>query len=53
MPAVLCSLGPVRDVVDATDTISDAMVLALDAWAASPLTDRTLDDTVANGDLDR
>jgi N-acetylmuramoyl-L-alanine amidase len=53
MPAVLCSLGPVRDIVDATDAISDAMVLALDAWAASPLTDRTLDGPVANGDRDR
>jgi N-acetylmuramoyl-L-alanine amidase len=40
MPAVLCSLGPVRDVVDATDGIKSAMVRALDGWAASPVTGR-------------
>jgi N-acetylmuramoyl-L-alanine amidase len=38
MPAVLCSLGPVRDVVDATDQITAAMVSALESWAASPVT---------------
>ena len=38
MPAVLCSLGPVRDVVDATDLITAAMVSALESWAASPIT---------------
>ena len=38
MPAVLCSLGPVRDVVDATDLITAAMVSALESWAASPVT---------------
>jgi N-acetylmuramoyl-L-alanine amidase len=40
MPAVLCSLGPVRDVVDATDAITVALVAAIVAWAESPLTDR-------------
>jgi N-acetylmuramoyl-L-alanine amidase len=35
MPAVLCSLGPVRPVVDATDAIADGMVQALDTWATS------------------
>ena len=40
MPAVLCSLGPVREVVDATDAITVAIVAAIVAWAESPLTDR-------------
>ena len=40
MPAVLCSLGPVREVVDATDAITVALVAAIVAWAESPLTDR-------------
>ena len=40
MPAVLCSLGPVRDVVDATDAITGAIVAALEDWVASPVTDR-------------
>ena len=43
MPAVLCSLGPVRDVVDATDGISAALVTALDNWASSPVTARRPD----------
>jgi N-acetylmuramoyl-L-alanine amidase len=37
MPAVLCSLGPVRDVVDSTDSISGAIVSALTSWTADPL----------------
>lgn len=37
MPAVLCSLGPVREVVDAADRISDAVTCAVKAWAASPV----------------
>lgn len=58
MPAVLCSLGPVREVVDATDAITTAMVAAIDSWAASPVTDRDesedesavhVDDTLAPG----
>jgi N-acetylmuramoyl-L-alanine amidase len=40
MPAVLCSLGPVREIVDATDAITSAVVAAVVAWAESPLTDR-------------
>jgi N-acetylmuramoyl-L-alanine amidase len=32
MPAVLCSLGPVREVVDSTDEISAAIVGAMSAW---------------------
>ena len=40
MPAVLCSLGPVREIVDATDAITVALVAAIVAWAESPLTDR-------------
>lgn len=36
MPAVLCSIGPVRDVVDANDTITRAVVHAAGHWAQSP-----------------
>jgi N-acetylmuramoyl-L-alanine amidase len=32
MPAVLCSLGPVRAVVDATDAVTDTVVTAVTAW---------------------
>lgn len=39
MPAVLCSLGPVREVVDRSDEISLAMVRALQEWATAPITD--------------
>ena len=39
MPAVLCSLGPVRDVVDSTDRITDAIVAAVRAWNEAPLVD--------------
>jgi N-acetylmuramoyl-L-alanine amidase len=35
MPAVLCSLGPVRAAVDATDAVTDAVVAALTAWTTS------------------
>jgi N-acetylmuramoyl-L-alanine amidase len=37
MPAIVCSMGPVQRVVDATPVLSDAVVEALAAWAASPL----------------
>jgi N-acetylmuramoyl-L-alanine amidase len=37
MTAVVCSLGPVQQIVDAAPLISDAVVTALAAWAASPL----------------
>lgn len=40
MPAVLCSLGPVREVVDAAERISHAVTRAVNAWAASPVTTR-------------
>ena len=36
MPAVLCSLGPVRDVVDSTDAITHAVVDAVSAWTETP-----------------
>ncbi len=36
MPAVLCSLGPVRDIVDAADAVTDALVDAVRAWSAAP-----------------
>jgi N-acetylmuramoyl-L-alanine amidase len=41
MTAVVCSIGPVQRVVDATPDLSDAVVEALAAWAESP-TPRTL-----------
>ena len=34
MPAVLCSLGPVRAAVDATDAVTEAVLAALTAWTA-------------------
>jgi N-acetylmuramoyl-L-alanine amidase len=34
MPAVLCSLGPVRAAVDATDSVTEAVVAALTAWTS-------------------
>jgi N-acetylmuramoyl-L-alanine amidase len=37
MPAVLCSLSPVRQVVDSTDVVTAAVVEAVTKWAASPL----------------
>ena len=35
MPAVLCSLGPVRAAVDATDPLTDTIVAAIMAWTSS------------------
>jgi N-acetylmuramoyl-L-alanine amidase len=35
MPAVLCSLSPVRAAVDATDAVTEAVVEALSSWATS------------------
>jgi N-acetylmuramoyl-L-alanine amidase len=32
MPAVLCSLGPVRAAVDATDAVTESVVAAVGAW---------------------
>ena len=37
MAAVVCSIGPVQRVVDATPRLSDAVVEALAAWADSPI----------------
>jgi N-acetylmuramoyl-L-alanine amidase len=37
MTAVVCSIGPVQRIVDAAPLVSDAVVSALAAWAASPL----------------
>ena len=34
MPAVLCSLGPVRTVVDATDAVTEAVVAAVSTWTS-------------------
>ena len=36
MPAVLCSLGPVRDVIDASSAISRALASAIAAWSDAP-----------------
>jgi N-acetylmuramoyl-L-alanine amidase len=35
MPAVLCSLGPVRTAVDATDAVTEAVVAAVTAWTST------------------
>lgn len=37
MPAVLCTIGPVQRVIDATPSIVEAVVHALEVWADSPL----------------
>ena len=37
MPAVLCSMGPVRDIVDATSLITYAVVEATRRWGNGPL----------------
>jgi N-acetylmuramoyl-L-alanine amidase len=37
MTAVVCAIGPVQRIVDAAPLVSDAVVAALAAWAASPL----------------
>jgi len=34
MPAVLCSLGPVRAAVDATDAVTEAVVAAVTSWTS-------------------
>ena len=41
MPAVLCTLGPVREVVDNAAEITDAVVDAVVSWASSPVTTHT------------
>ena len=38
MPAVLCSVGPVRSVVDRTNRLSEAVTRAVTAWSDTPLT---------------
>lgn len=37
MPAVLCSVGPVRSVVDRTNHVSSAVVRAVTGWSETPL----------------
>jgi N-acetylmuramoyl-L-alanine amidase len=39
MTAVVCSIGPVPRLVDATPDLSDAVVEALEAWVESPVLD--------------
>lgn len=36
MPAVLCSVGPVRSVVDRTNLLSEAVTRAVTAWSEAP-----------------
>ncbi len=38
MPAVLCSVGPVRSVVDRTNLVTEAVTRAVAAWSEGPLT---------------
>lgn len=40
MPAVLCSLGPVREAVDAADAVTTAIVAAVTLWSTSPLSEQ-------------
>lgn len=40
MPAVLCSLGPVRAAVDATDAVTDTIVSGVTAWTVHGLPGR-------------
>jgi N-acetylmuramoyl-L-alanine amidase len=37
MPAVLCSVGPVRSVVDRTNLLTEALTRAVSAWSEAPL----------------
>jgi N-acetylmuramoyl-L-alanine amidase len=37
MPAVLCSVGPVRSVVDRTNVLSEAVTRAVTMWSEEPL----------------
>ncbi len=41
MPAVLCSLGPVRAAVDATDAVSEVVVAAVTIWTSGATTSPT------------
>lgn len=36
MPAVLCSIGPVRDVIAASHQVTDALIRAVSAWSDAP-----------------
>ena len=44
MPAVLCSLGPVREVVDSTNSVTVTIVDAVTRWAASPWSEHVASD---------
>jgi hypothetical protein len=39
MPAVLCAIGPVQQVIDQTPSVAAAVVEALEIWADAPLLD--------------
>jgi N-acetylmuramoyl-L-alanine amidase len=51
MPAVLCSVGPVRSVVDRGNVVTDAVVRAVEHWSESPLVTGQL--PIVNGDHPR
>jgi len=36
MPAVLCAIGPVQDVIDLNPGVAAAVVEALESWADAP-----------------
>ena len=36
MPAVLCSLGPVREVIDSSQAITNSLVAAITSWSDAP-----------------
>ncbi len=44
MPAVLCSVGPVRSVVDKTNLLSTAMTRAISQWSETPMPTLDSDD---------
>lgn len=50
MPAVVCSLGPVRDVVDATEEIAGIVTDSVVRWASSPSPGGPVDVVAAASD---
>jgi len=44
MPAVMCSLGPVRAAVDATDAVTEAVVAAVTSWTSGSTADASSND---------
>lgn len=50
MPAVLWSLGPVREVADATETVASAVIDSVTAWAATPWSEPADEDLAEQHD---